>query len=438
MKNVVIAVCLVAAGLGLVMFGMSDKSSLPSGEITDQVPVSERSDSAVQGKITVIDPADPGLPDGYWDAPRATDGNPPYDWSAMESNLHPEACAQCHSEQFNAWKSSLHAHAYSSGLVGQFPDMGHAGGNDCLQCHAPLAEQLYPNADEMLKSIQLSLQHSQGFDADAAPESASGPRALPLRHSGVSCAVCHVRGWKRFGPPPKASGAVGFQDTAAHGGFTATKQFEQSQFCASCHQFPQSAAINGKPLENTVFEWEQSDFARQGVTCQQCHMPDRKHEFRGIHDPEMVRKGLELKLSRQGKDVILAITSKWIGHAFPTYVTPKVIVFAEAENRNGKVVERWVWEIVREVEFNDGWQETQDTRLMPGESRKFTASQIPVEAVSVRYKVAVTPDHLYKGVYQSLLSGNLTAVARAHLQKAVSLADKNDYLLYEEKLSLKP
>jgi Zn-finger protein len=435
MKNVVIAVCLVAAGLGLVALGMSDSSSPVSKKVGETVSAPEPSESIVQKKRPVINPVDPGLPDGYWDAPAATDGTPPHNWSALESNLHPEACAQCHSDQFDVWKKSLHAHAYSSGLVGQFLGMGHAAGNDCLVCHAPLAEQFYPDSGSMLKSIQLSLQHGEGFNADAVLDPELN---LPLRHSGVSCAACHVRGWQRFGPPPKETGAVGFQNAASHGGFTATKAFENSQFCASCHQFPQSAAINGKPLENTVFEWEQSDFSRRGVSCQQCHMPDRKHEFRGIHDPEMVRKGLEIKLSHQGKDAVLAMTSTWIGHAFPTYVTPKVIVFAEAENQAGEVLERWVWEIVREVEYSDGWQETQDTRLMPGETREFVASQMPEEAVSIRYKVTVIPDFFYKGVYKSLLAGNLTSIARKHLQKAVSHADRNDYLLYEEKLRLQP
>jgi hypothetical protein len=434
MKNVVIAACLVAAGLGLAVLGLTDGYSSVSGEIGEATSV-PASVTIVTNEPDSVAAVDPGLLAGYWDSPKATDGNPPHDWSALEANLHPEACAQCHIEQFNAWKGSLHAHAYSSGLVGQFPGMGHAAGNECLECHAPLAEQSYSNDTSMLKSVQLSLQHGEGFNADGLLEPES---KLPLRHSGVSCAVCHVRGWKRFGPPPKASGAVGVQNTGSHGGFTATSAFEDSQFCASCHQFPQSAAINGKPLENTVFEWQQSDFARRGISCQQCHMPDRRHEFRGIHDSEMVRKGLDITLSRREGGAVLAMTSKWIGHAFPTYVTPKVIILAEAENQDGNVIERWVWEIVREVEFSDGWQETQDTRLMPGETREFIAGKMPAEAASIRYKVAVIPDHFYKGVYKSLLAGNLTPVAREHIQQAASHANDNDYLLYEEELSLQP
>ena len=287
----------------------------------------------------------------------------------------------------------------------------------------------------MNDSINLKLKHAKGFDVNGEMD---GEIAVqPLAHSGVSCAVCHVRDGARFGPPPKVSGAVGFQNSPVHGGFTATRAFEDAQFCASCHQFPESMAINGKPLENTLNEWSKSSFSKDGVTCQQCHMPDRKHEFRGIHDPDMVRKGLELKLFRLGEDVVLTMYSRWIGHAFPTYVTPKVEVFAEALNGKGEVLRQWQWQIIREVEYDNGWQEKRDTRLKSGETRTFRAVDIPLQAKTVRYRVIVEPDYFYKGVYSSLLSGEMDAQARLHIQQASKLAAANDFLLFEKTIALK-
>jgi len=381
---------------------------------------------------------DSGLPDGYWKQPAATMGEPPHDWSKLEMDLHPEACAQCHAEQFDAWKQSLHAAAYSPGMIGQFPAMGHEDANDCLQCHAPLAEQLYVSQADMLHSIDLRLKHPQGFDSGSAVDVGKDDvgEKLPLRHAGVTCASCHVRGWKRFGPPPKASMALGYQASEAHAGFTATRDFEQSEFCASCHQFPQSMAINGKPLENTLEEWRQSPFSGKGITCQQCHMPDRRHEFRGIHDPDMVNKGLDISLEQRGDAAVLAITSKWVGHAFPTYVTPKVIIRAEASDADKKIRRIWRWEIVREVYYKNGWQEKRDTRLMPGERREFIASSVPDEALYIRFQVKVIPDFFYKGLYQDLLSGELRTNAKQHIMQAVRKADGNDYLLYEKVLRL--
>ena len=220
-----------------------------------------------------------------------------------------------------------------------------------------------------------------------------------------------------------------------HDGFYATKAFEQSQFCASCHQFPQSMAVNGKPLENTVEEWRASRFAAEGVHCQSCHMPDRRHEFRGIHDPAMTRKGLSFSLHKTGGNGELRIKSIWIGHAFPTYVTPKVVIEAEATDEKGHSLKTWQWNIVREVEFTGSWQEIRDERLMPGESRTFRPDILPAGTQKLAYSVRVLPDEFYKCVYRGLLSSALTPLARNRIQAALEHADANDYVLYEGELA---
>ncbi len=368
-----------------------------------------------------------GLPDDYWQAPAATSTQEPHDWSELEKRLEPEACAQCHSEQFNDWRQSLHAHAFSPGLIGQFPDMGLEEANSCLDCHAPLSEQKFTGKHEVATALATSLRQSQGFRADADIEKA----ALPLRHAGVTCAACHVRGWQRFGPPRRGSDGEGRVDTPAHGGFTASRTFEQSQFCASCHQFPDEYAINGKPIENTVTEWRQSRFAREGVQCQSCHMPDRKHVFRGIHDPDMVRKGLKIDAGVSGRYARLTLASVWIGHAFPTYVTPKVVVRIAALDQRGKTVHSRQWEIGRTVNYDDGWKEISDTRLMPDEKRMFVLDSIPGAASKVRFTIDVVPDNFYKGIYRSLLEDGPEGDAKAHIRRAASAARTNDYRLYE-------
>jgi len=370
--------------------------------------------------------------DGYWDNPSAQST---HDWSALEKNMHPEACAQCHETQFNAWKHSQHSKAYSPGLIGQFPSMGHGQGNDCLRCHAPLDEQLYANPKDMIASLETLRKNPKGFNENADLDS---PEAkLPLRHSGVSCAVCHVRSGNRFGPPRKGSKQLGHINTETHGGFTAVKQFEQSGFCAECHQFPQSYAINGKPLENTVFEWQQSRFAQAGKQCQGCHMPDRKHEFKGIHDKTFTRQGLMIDVSKSHGLAQLKIISTNIGHAFPTYVTPKILIQAQALDKKDKALKTWQWEIVREVFYGDGWQEKQDTRLKPDESRLFIANDAPKGTQNVNFTITVIPDNFYKGVYRSLLSDDLQADAQILIKRALDEANANDYVLFSGVVSLR-
>jgi len=131
------------------------------------------------------------------------------------------------------------------------------------------------------------------------------------------------------------------------------------------------------------------------------------------------------------------MTSTWVGHAFPTYVTPRVVILASAMDANGKVLRSWQWEIIREVAYDDGWKEVRDTRLMPGERRAFVAEPLPEKVAVVRYQVKVIPDHFYKGTYHSLIDGGLTEIPMVHIRHAFERAEQNDYLLYEKELVIR-
>lgn len=71
-------------------------------------------------------------------------------------------------------------------------------------------------------------------------------------------------------------------------------------------------------------------------------MPDRRHLWRGIHDPEMVKQGvtIDLKTAREGSRVqaTLTITNSGVGHYFPTYLTPKVFLRMEMVDAAGRPV----------------------------------------------------------------------------------------------------
>lgn len=373
------------------------------------------------------------LPPRYWQQPAASKPNSHHQWSKLERDLRPEACAQCHNDQFQAWKKSLHAHAYSEGLIGQFPSLGgHKAGNNCLVCHAPLQEQRYQNDADLIDSLAIKIKQAEGVDTNANLQAAR----LPLRHSGVNCATCHVRGLQRFGPPRAGSKKTGHIRTDVHGGFTASKAFESSQFCASCHQFPESQAINGKPLENTLQEWKESRFSSEGTSCQSCHMPYRRHEFKGIHDEAMVRQGVDIQLSIAEGVAQLAIHSVAVGHAFPTYVTPKVVVTATALDAKGKKIHDWQWEIIREVRYNRGWKEVRDTRIMPDETRIYQADQVSSATRSVRFFVRVIPDSFYRGVYEELLNEKQKPQAEQLLQTALARTHESEFTLFDETIKL--
>ncbi len=135
----------------------------------------------------------------------------------------------------------------------------------------------------------------------------------------------------RFGPPSAAASPPA-PDRRPHGGFVAEAAFGDSRFCAPCHQFaPDGRQANGKLLENTYEEWRASGFAREGRQCQSCHMPDRRHLWRGVHDADMVRQALhrELTVTRVEPGrlrIAVSLANRGAGHHLPTYVVPKIYV----------------------------------------------------------------------------------------------------------------
>jgi hypothetical protein len=331
-----------------------------------------------------------GLPVDYWRLPLAPQGTPPARWSDVERSLSPEHCSQCHAERHAEWRSSIHAAAFSPGLVGQLLGLDDAEAAQCLQCHAPLDEQR--------------------TDFVAARHRGAGhlPAAYGLAASGNGCAGCHLRGHRRFGPPRRA-GAAPAPDGAVlpHDGAMRSADFEGAEFCAACHQFPAEQAINGKPLQNTLEEWKGSPQAARGITCQGCHMPDRRHLWRGIHDPEMVAAGLTHHAVATDDGARFELTNTGVGHAFPTYVTPKVLIRAVALDAAGRPRPDSAAEIViqRRVVFENGeWIEKRDTRLHPGET---AVLKVPwADAAAVRMWIEVHPDDFYDhDVYDGLLAG---------------------------------
>lgn len=357
----------------------------------------------------------------YWKLPLAPQGEAPAQWSEFERSLAPEACAECHADKYEEWRSSLHAHAFSPGLVGQLLTYDAQQTASCMSCHAPLAEQ------------------RQAFEDARAAGDADTPAGQGLAAVGNSCGGCHLRNHQRYGPPQRDTGAIGqSEDASAHGGVYRTSFFESSEFCAVCHQFPADYAINGKPLENTYVEWQASPQSAEGIGCQSCHMPDRKHLWRGIHDPEMVAAGLTPRFEADAEAVTFELTNIAVGHAFPTYVTPKVVMRAVALDPDGNPrPETAVSHVIqRSVGFAAGqWVEYSDTRLLPGQTASI---RLPWQGSDrARAWLEVEPDDYYRvQVYRPLMKQLPEGEAAARLiAAAAARAEVSGYRLFETEVT---
>ena len=368
----------------------------------------------------------------HWRTPLAPQGPAPARFSPVEASLAPEACGSCHPAQFADWRTSLHAQAMGPGVAGQLVEMMTSAPADalgCHTCHAPLAEQ----------------RPLLGSDATHAPNSEFDPA---LRAHGVVCAGCHVRAHERFGPPRRDGSLANPapRESLPHGGVTRTPAFLAAEFCRGCHQFTSNGfALNGKLLENTYEEWKASRFARERVQCQDCHMPDRRHLWRGIHDPEMVRSGLAITARRDGAGVrrdgtvtaTLRVTSTRVGHAFPTYVTPRVILRGELVDETGAVIagSRIQRIVAREVAL-DLSREVRDTRLAPGRSVELRyARRVDRDGLRLRFTVVVEPDAFYTQFFETLLAQGAGA-GTAQVREALEASRRSPFTVFEQLLPL--
>lgn len=339
--------------------------------------------------------------DRHWASPIPPQGKPPARFTPLETSLDPQSCGTCHPAQYADWQTSLHAKAMGPGITGQLVDMMRSDPEsalDCQRCHSPLTEQ-QEKVRRLDKKGEPVLVANPVFDRS-------------LQGKGLVCAACHVRGWERFGPP-KRDGSLESsapREKLPHNGATRTPAFLRSEFCAGCHQFPEDGfALNGKLLENTYEEWKASPYARQGVPCQGCHMPDRRHLWRGIHDPDMVKQGvtIDLATAREGDRLraTLTLTNTGVGHYFPTYLTPTVFLRMDLIDGEGRQVKGSMRESVigRDAPL-DLSRELYDTRLAPKASFVMKESwKVDRPGLRLRARVAVEPDHFYTKFFQATI-----------------------------------
>lgn len=364
----------------------------------------------------------------HWSRPLQAQGTPPTHFSTLEASLDPRACGTCHIAQFNDWKLSRHSLAMGPGILGQLLNMPATATEehqDCIRCHAPLKEQ----AD----SLVAALAREQGKGVRP-----SGETSPALHEQGLVCAACHMRGFQRYGPPRKDGTKPEPGAQLPHGGWVSEAAFGDSRFCAVCHQFTNDGyALNGKLLENTYEEWKASRYAREGKTCQSCHMPDRRHQWRGIHDPEMVKAGVTIdmtgaRIESGTVSAALSIRNTGIGHNFPTYVTPKVVVQAYQEDARGEALRGTLQEHII------GWQvspdlstEIADTRIAPDKRALFDyRAPLHRNAVALAFRVRVEPDAFYTDFYRDLLNGKQAGSGERLIKQALKDSMASAFTLY--------
>jgi mono/diheme cytochrome c family protein len=372
--------------------------------------------------------------DAHWKTPIPAQGEKPEGWSHLETDLKPETCGMCHPSQYADWKESWHADAMGPGVIGQLLDRNEPDdkfSEICQACHAPLTEQhpmLYTTEKVDEKKVVTGVENP---DFDPA-----------LRAQGVTCAACHVRQWQRHGPPAETEA----MENAPHGGFVPKEEYQDSRFCYRCHDFrPGKRSLNDKLIQETYEEWRRTKYAEEGVHCQDCHMPEGRHLFKGVHDADMVRQAFTAEASllpaEEGQlQARLKITNTGAGHRFPTYVTPQINLVFWQVDAQGQPIDgtRKMDAIARKLSPNIS-TEYFDTRLMPDESHIF-AYTLPrhERAASLQAAVEVWPDENYTIFYRLRIKNgaNMHPTTLPMMQEALDASLESRFTAWELNLDL--
>ncbi|MEW4530461.1 multiheme c-type cytochrome [Maioricimonas sp. JC845] len=172
-------------------------------------------------------------------------------------------CAACHPRQYDQWSRSMHAYAQHSPVFEAFTltmieRTGGTIGTFCTRCHTPIGVSLgETGSTRNVCRSRLSME-------------------------GITCVVCHRMQrpyYKASGRLPVTPGQADqgcmygpFVDAVpVAGGHPAqgSGYLLKSEFCGSCHDV---TSPQGVRLEEAFSEWQNSPAAKEGHTCQHCHM----------------------------------------------------------------------------------------------------------------------------------------------------------------------
>lgn len=260
----------------------------------------------------------------------------------------PKYCgASCHTDFFRQWEQAMMSQAYTHHWdeieyfelavkhAEKDPKVA-AVKHECNGCHTPIA-------------------YLSGNTPPPRPD--KNDRA----NESVSCDVCHsITGFKGDIPHNfnyimdpgrnKYTSRKGLKESPNHT-IVKTDLHKSGDFCGICHN---EKSPYGIWVKSTHLEWKEGPYYKEGVQCQDCHMPKapsktaamgdnypdaRQHLFHGAHDPGKVKGTIELRIhpdireAEPGEPVkfTIALYNQKTGHKFPTGSVEDRIVWMHVE-----------------------------------------------------------------------------------------------------------
>jgi hypothetical protein len=195
-------------------------------------------------------------------------------------------CAECHPRQYEQWSLSSHAYANLSPMFNKFEqkinDLASGTINSfCVRCHASVGTTLgerreiawWDRSGSAREGITCVTCHriGEGYGKTngarrITPGTIHEPVFGPFDTTGGLKAISNARTYHLLVSPdqPERPGYLRIHQTAIQ-----STVLTQSEFCVTCHQVQVHPGIK---LETVWEEYRNSPAAKEGITCQQCHM----------------------------------------------------------------------------------------------------------------------------------------------------------------------
>jgi Cytochrome c554 and c-prime len=210
------------------------------------------------------------------------------DANALADKLYPSArvCGECHPNQYRQWSVSSHAYANLSPMFNKFEqkinDLSQGTINSfCVRCHASVGTALgerrdiawwerSPAAREGITCVSCHRVGEAYGKFNAARRITPGdihePVFGPFDGEGVLKAISNAKKYQILvsSDQPDQPGYLRIHQQAIQ-----SDLIVKSEFCVTCHQVQVHPGIK---LETVWEEYRSSPAAREGITCQDCHM----------------------------------------------------------------------------------------------------------------------------------------------------------------------
>ncbi|TRZ58062.1 MAG: hypothetical protein D4S02_12895 [Rhodocyclaceae bacterium] len=307
-------------------------------------------------------------------------------------SLSANGCGGCHQEFYQEWSTSIHSQAWTDPYF-QVDWAFDGKAQICKNCHIPL--------DRQQEHRVVGFNDEEKWQPILEPNPEFDPQ---LQHEGVTCAACHLRGGKILGPYGSESEAHPVEKLA-----------NPNEICFKCHvvggnrwdtffRFPPCGTVaeirstpdatrDTPPLAANVATGHATGGPGDATPdCIQCHMPlaerplvaggkvrtVRKHLWRGGHDPEMVKQGLDVVLreaptASPGKRLFtLTLTNIGAAHYLPTGTPDRHLTATiRLVDGNGAVLHEDHHVLKRNVLWRPFIVDLRDTRLPRWQPRVF-------------------------------------------------------------------